>query len=100
MNGLIYSLYIAWEWEIHFGSKSICLPWWTVAIPSALILIIPIIIIARAYSKKKFVCPECNKAFHPKTRNALLLIHMNDDVYFKCPHCKKRTMCHPSYKQD
>ncbi|MBQ8163382.1 MAG: hypothetical protein IJZ93_03325 [Clostridia bacterium] len=99
MNCFIYSLFLVWEWEIHFGSLKIFLPWWIIAIPSALLIVIPILIISRLYSKKKFVCPNCNESFYPRMRSSLFIIHMNDDVYLKCPYCKKRSMCHPSYRQ-
>ena len=73
--------------DVHFGSKHYDVAWWVIAIPVCLFSMIMLYAGGKHISNHEFVCPECNKTFHPKWWVAALSLHINDNRYFKCPHC-------------
>lgn len=79
--------------DVHFGELHYDVPWWTIAIPTGIILLAVFIIGGIVLSKKEYVCPYCGNTFSPKWYKAAYTIHFNDDRVFKCPHCKKRGLC-------
>ena len=83
---------------VNWFDEKIEVPWWMIAIPTAVFVILVLVITGKYFSKQIYVCPKCNKEFHPDWKKAALSLHVNSDRMFKCPHCGKTSMCYLSYK--
>lgn len=62
-----------------------------------LIRILPHIVWSKSISDEEFVCPNCQKRFHPNFFSVYVqheIIEMSDKGKFKCPHCKIKDTCH------
>ena len=68
-------------------------PWWSVAIPTAVIILTALVIAGKVISSKSYICPKCNKIFSPKWWSAALSLHIGSDRVFKCPHCGRKGFC-------
>jgi len=85
--------------KINMIDRQYEVSWWVVAIPSVVSCAVVLLWAGKHISKKKYICPKCNAEFYPKWWKASLSLHINDDRYFTCPVCKKRSFCHISYNQ-
>ena len=52
----------------------------------------------KALAEKTFVCGECGKEFSPKWWKAGFSAHMGEHTALTCPHCGKKCLCPPTYK--
>ena len=86
--------------DVHFGSAHYDVPWWVIALPVSLILLMTYRIGGKIISSHKYVCPKCLESFYPEWWAAGVSLHINDDRYFKCPHCKKRSFCRREDKSE
>ena len=64
-------------------------PWYVIAIPVVLILVIGYIIIM----SKTFICPKCNTEFKPKWYQLSATLHYMDTRVGKCPKCGYKGFC-------
>ena len=85
--------------EVHAFGHSFEAPWWFIAIPYALFVIAVTYFAGRHIASIKYVCPHCGKRFYPKLWAAVFSMHVNDLRVFRCPHCKEKNLCNPSYDQ-
>ncbi len=69
----------------------------TITIIIILLVLVPVLIYL---SKTIYVCDKCGCRFRLKWYKCMFSIHMNDDRYLKCPKCKKKSWCSPSYNQN
>lgn len=72
--------------QAHLGEKVFFLPWWAIALPIILVLVIAHLCIIR----KLYRCPYCQARFQPKWYEFSSWLHMGDHRALKCPHCGKR----------
>ncbi len=86
--------------EVHWNGESADFPWFVIAIPVILILLIGMAVQSAQVSTKHYVCPKCNHRFKPVRWRCMLAPHVNDDYLLRCPQCHSREFCHPSYDQD
>ncbi len=84
--------------DAHIGSRHYDVPWYDIAIPVAVFIIIVIAAQGKYLAGKTFVCPKCGCKFQPEFLKATFSIHLNDDRYFKCPACGKASWCSIHYK--
>lgn len=73
--------------------------WWIITVLTVVLIFAVLYAVGKYISKKKYVCPNCNKTFYPKWWEAAFSLHVNDDRVLKCPHCKKKSFCHLSWEQ-
>lgn len=85
--------------EVHAFNQTFEAPWWLIAIPYALFVIAVTYFAGRHIASIKYVCPHCGKRFYPKPWAAAFSMHVNDLRVFRCPHCKEKNLCNPSYDQ-
>lgn len=98
--GGVVALLLLTACEVHFGTARYDVPWWVIAVPDVLIVILVWILAGKFISKRKYVCTECGKSFHPKWWAAGVSVHMNSDRLFRCPHCGHKGFCPPSRDSD
>ena len=83
---------------VHIGNAVFDVPWWCIGVPTALVVVLSLYFTGKAVSEREYVCGFCGAHFSPKRRDMGFLLHDNDRYVLKCPHCKKRGFCEPSYK--
>ena len=64
-------------------------PWYVIAIPIAMILVIAHIYIMSG----TYICPRCNTEIKPKWFQLYAYIHDNDERVAKCPKCNYIGFC-------
>ena len=84
---------------VHIGDAYCDVPWWIIAVPTALILLVALYFTAKAAADKDYVCGECGKTFSPTRTDPGIFLHNNDKCVLQCPHCGKRGFCKPSNKK-
>ena len=85
---------------VNWFDRTYDVPWWTIVIPSVLIVAVALWLAGRHISYQAYVCPECGKKFYPMFWQAAFSVHMNNDRVLKCPHCGKKGFCHLSRDQE
>ncbi|MBQ7353691.1 MAG: hypothetical protein IJW54_06805 [Clostridia bacterium] len=84
--------------EVSWGNERYDVPWYYIAIPVTLFVIIILIISGYFIFKRTYICPKCEKEFKPtKWYNLLWTVHFCGSRLFKCPHCKRTSFCHPCF---
>lgn len=84
--------------EVNWGNERYDVPWYYIAIPVTLIVIITLAISGYFIFKRTYICPKCEKEFKPnKWYNPLWTVHFCGSRLFKCPHCKRTSFCHPCF---
>ena len=78
---------------VNWFDRQYDVPWWVIAIPVALWSLAWLIGGGLYIASKTYVCPACTRTFSPKWYIAMFSLHINDDRYFKCPHCGKKSFC-------
>ena len=86
--------------EVHFFNLRYDVPWWVIAIPTAVVLILTFVIGGIVLSKNEYICPHCNHTFKPKWHRVGFSVHLNSDRVLKCPNCKSRGLCHIKRKKE
>ena len=76
--------------KVNWGSVQYDVPWWVVAIPVGLILVISHILIVR----RTYVCPECKGKIRLKWYDISAWFHFGNGRFMKCPHCGRKGFCH------
>ncbi len=94
MSGVLVSC------EVHWGGKSADVPWWMIAIPVAVFLIIVLYLVGKSLSSKLHICPRCQKSFYPKWWQVAFTVYKNGEGVLRCPHCKIKGFCRISHKED
>lgn len=97
MKNLIFILILALLFtltscEVHLGAAVFEVPWWLIAIPVVLLLVIAHLIILC----KNYRCPYCGQIFRPKWYEISAWIHMGNCRAMKCPHCGKKGLFPPA----
>lgn len=82
--------------QVKWFDKSYDVPWWVIAISTALFVLAVWYFAGKIISKKEYICQTCKGSFYPKWYVAAFTIHINDDRVFKCPYCGKKGFCHVS----
>ena len=91
---IIFSLLLSFtSCKVNWFGEQTDAPWYTVAIPLAVIAIAILIIGKVTFSKKEYICPECKTVFFVKWWKALFALHYNSDRVLKCPNCGRRGFC-------
>ena len=85
--------------RVHFFDRQYDVPWWLIAIPEAIFIVLITYIIGRSIASEKYACPLCGKTFYPKVWAVIFSFHMGNQRALRCPHCGKKDMCSPSYDQ-
>ena len=80
--------------DTHIGNAHYDVPWWVIAIPIVLILVIAHVCVIC----KRFQCPACQTEFRPKWYEISAWLHNHGERVVKCPHCGRRGFCPPSSK--
>jgi len=78
---------------VNWFDKQYDVPWWVIAIPVVILVLIFLVVARKCFSSREYVCPSCNHTFSPKWWQAALTVHINSDRVLKCPHCGKRGFC-------
>lgn len=86
--------------KVNWFDQQYDVPWWVIAVPVVMLSAIVFFVAGKHIASKEYVCPKCNKTFHPKWWKAAFSIHMNDDRVFKCPHCGRKEFCSLSRKTE
>jgi len=86
--------------KVNWFDQQYDVPWWVIAVPVVMLSAIVFFVAGKHIASKEYVCPKCNKTFHPKWWKAAFSIHMNDDRVFKCPHCGRKGFCSLSRKTE
>lgn len=68
-------------------------PWYVIAIPTAIFAAVIFLIAGKTISNKCFVCPKCGERFHPDFFVSMFSMHIGSDRYFKCPKCGRKGFC-------
>ena len=75
--------------QVNWFDRSYDVPWYFIAIPVVLILVISyVILITRTY-----VCPECGTEFKPRWYDFSVCLHINGERIVKCPNCGRKGFC-------
>ena len=74
---------------VNWFGDTVEVPWYYVAIPVLLILIISYFILMST----TFICPNCNAEFKPKPHQLYVTVHFNRKRIAKCPHCNRKGFC-------
>ena len=75
--------------DVHFGNIHYDAPWWSVAIPILVVLLIShIYLIHRTYT-----CPNCGYKIKPKWYQISIWVHVGGKRIVKCPNCGKIEKC-------
>ncbi|MBE6718684.1 MAG: hypothetical protein E7574_05485 [Ruminococcaceae bacterium] len=82
--------------QVNWFDTHYDVPWWVIAAPVLMFSFVVWIAAGKHIASKKYMCPKCNKTFHPKWWKAAISLHINDDRFFKCPHCERKSFCHVS----
>ena len=75
--------------KVNWFTTTVEVPWYVIAIPVALLLIVSYVILMRHV----FVCPHCKTEFKAKPYQLYVTIHLNGKRMAKCPHCGKKSFC-------
>ena len=79
--------------KVNWLDQQYDVPWWVIAVPVVIFSAIVFFVAGKHIASKLYVCPKCNKTFHPKWWKVAFSIHMNDDRVFKCPNCGRKGFC-------
>ena len=80
--------------RVNLLHRSLDVPWWTIAIPVALIVILAWYFGGKYYAQKTYICPQCGGSFEPKWWLAAFTVYVMDARIYRCPHCGRRGFCH------
>lgn len=86
--------------EVHYNGETMDVSWYVIAIPVALFSLLCILIAGLGSSVKRFVCPKCHNTFRPNRWKMVFSPHIAEEHLMRCPHCKTKQMCYPSYDQE
>ena len=79
--------------RVNWFDRQYDVPWWAVFIPVVVFALFVWIIAGKQIARKQYICPKCNKKFHPPWKTAALSIHVNSERVLRCPHCNRRGFC-------
>jgi len=86
---LLLSVLFLTSCQINWFGDSYDVPWFFIAIPVFIILLVSyIILISNAY-----ICPECKTEFKPKWYQFSVCFHFNGKRVVKCPKCGRKGFC-------
>ena len=75
--------------RVHWFDHYYDVPWYVVAVPIVLIIIISHIYIMSGI----YICPKCNTEIKPKWYQIHTYIHYNGERVAKCPKCNRIGYC-------
>ena len=90
---LILIVLVLTSCEVHVGNNRADVKWYVIAVPAIVFVVACVVTAGIVLSKNTYVCPECEKRFHPKWWCAMLSLHINSDRVLKCPHCGRMGFC-------
>lgn len=74
---------------VNWFGQTVETPWYTVAIPVALIFVAAYWILM----SKVYICPVCKTEFKPKWYQLSVCLHFMGKRYAKCPVCGRKGFC-------
>lgn len=75
--------------HVNWFTESYDVPWWMIAVPVVLILVIShILIVTHTYH-----CPDCGECFRPKWYEITVWFHSPRGRVMKCPKCGYSGFC-------
>ena len=86
---LLLSAIMLCSCKVNWFGSSFDVPWYFIAAPVFLILVVSYIILIRG----TYICPECNTEFKPKWYQISVCFHFNGKRVVKCPNCGKKGFC-------
>lgn len=86
---LLLQTFVLTSCRVNWFDRSYDVPWYYVAVPVTLILVVSYIILISG----TYVCPECKTEFKPKWYQLYVVFHINDKRIAKCPKCGKKGFC-------
>jgi len=90
---LLASMLTLTSCQVNWFGESYDVPWYVVAIPTAIFCAIAFFIAGKSISNKLYVCPKCGQKFHPSFWVAMFSLHIGSDRCFKCPECGRKGFC-------
>jgi predicted RNA-binding Zn-ribbon protein involved in translation (DUF1610 family) len=79
--------------RVNWFDEQYDVPWYVVAIPTAIFCAIMFTVAGLIIAKQSYVCPKCGEKFHPKFWLAVCSMHVFGFRYFKCPKCGRKGFC-------
>jgi DNA-directed RNA polymerase subunit RPC12/RpoP len=79
--------------RVNWFDESYNVPWYVVAITTAIFCVIAFFIAGKTISNKLYVCPKCGGEFHPNFWLAMCSMHIGSDRLFRCPKCGHKGFC-------
>ena len=82
--------------EVHLGETRFEVPWWVIAIPTGLFVIIVLVIAYLCRINKTYRCPVCGTRFKPKKSEISVMLKMlnyHNETVVRCPNCKRKGFC-------
>jgi len=86
--------------KVNWFDRQYDVPWWMIAVPAVIFSVIVISAAGKHIASKKYTCGNCGRSFYPTMLEAMFSVHINDDRYFRCPHCKSKGFCSISRDTD
>ena len=75
--------------RVNWFDRSYDVPWYVVAVPAAIILILAHIHIMSG----TYICPSCGTEIKPKWYHLFTYVHNGDERVAKCPKCGRTGFC-------
>ena len=75
--------------KVNLGGNIVDLPWYLVAIPIVLVLVVLYIFML----SETYICPDCKTEFKPKWYQFSIFFHLNEKRVVKCPKCGRKGFC-------
>lgn len=81
--------------RVNWFRTSYDVPWWVIAAPVTLLVLLVWYFGGRHYAEKTYTCPQCGGTFQPKWWLAAFTVYVMNSRVYRCPHCGRRGFCHP-----
>ena len=82
--------------EVHCFNQTYDVPWYVVALITAVIIIPTVLLNGYYLSKKTYRCSACGMTFHPPFSTVVISVHIGSRRVLHCPHCGHKGFCNPT----
>jgi len=79
--------------RVNIENNTVLLQWFDIAVSTAVIIVVAIIIAQIVISHQKYVCPKCGAVISPKWYHLSAGLHIGSDRVVKCPCCGRKGFC-------
>ena len=79
--------------EVHFLGQSFDVPWYAIAVPTAVFSLIVFLIAHLLIIRKTYRCPACGTEFQPNRTEISVWLHQNGERVMRCPICGRKGFC-------